>query len=63
MALVLAQVIGGDHKSLSANTVGEVKAQLGVPTYTALVNDDAVGDDFELEDRDFVSLAPPVKAG
>ena len=61
MAKVQAQVVGGSIKQIEANTVGEVKEQLSSPTYTATVNGEPEADDYQLEDYEFVSLAPAVK--
>ena len=61
MAKVNAQVTGGAIKQIEAETVAEVKAQLQAAGYTATVNGEPEGDDYELADYEFVSLAPAVK--
>lgn len=61
---VIAQVLGGDKKVIdSANTVGDIKTQMGVTGYTATVNGDQESDSYELSDGDFVSLSQAVKGG
>lgn len=61
MAKVHAQVVGGSVKDVEADTVGEVKEQMKASTYTATVNGEPAADDDQLEDYQFVSLAPSVK--
>ncbi len=61
MAKVQAQVVGGQIKQLEADTVGEVKEALNAQTYTATVNGEPANSDTQLEDYEFVSLAPAVK--
>lgn len=61
---VIVQPLGGEKKiDETSNTVGEAKAKVGLASYTATVNGDSASDDQELEDGDFVSLAPAVKGG
>lgn len=61
MAKVQAQVVGGDIKALNAETVAELKAQMGLKNHTATVNGEPQGDDYELKDYEFVSFAQQVK--
>ena len=61
MAKVQVQVTGGALTQQEAATVGELKQKLSVPNHQAVVNGDAAGDDFQLEDFQFVALAPSVK--
>ena len=62
MAKVTAQVLGGDPKVLEGmGTVGDVKAKLQATNHTATVNGEPVEDSYELDDYEFVSLAPAVK--
>jgi hypothetical protein len=63
MAKVQAQVIGGDIKQITADTVAEVKTKMGAAGYTASVNGEPQDDGYELADYEFVSLAPAVKGG
>jgi len=64
MASVIATAVGGDPKRLDAESVADVKDQLGLAsTYTATVNGEPADDDTFLSDEDFVSLAPAVKGG
>lgn len=63
MANVIAQVIGGTPQQVSAETVGDLKRQLGIPNYKAVVNGEAKSDDTPLVDGNFVTLSPNVKGG
>ncbi len=63
MAKIQAQLTGGSIKEVIANTVGDVKRQLGVPTYTAHVNGNPAADSHQLKDFEFVTLTESVKAG
>lgn len=63
MAKVQVQVEGGAIQQKVADTVGELKTQMGMRDYTATVNGDNANDSYELVDFDFVSLAKPLKAG
>lgn len=61
---VIAQVLGGQKKVLdNVATVGDVKKQLGVESYSASVDGDAASNDQELEDGAFVTMSPAVKGG
>ena len=61
---VTAVVLGGSPRILDGvTTVGDVKGRLNVAGHTANVNGEPAGDDFELEDYEFVSLSPSVKGG
>lgn len=61
MAKVNVQPVGGEIKQVEAGTVAELKAQLNLGTYQASVNGEPADDDQELNDYEFVSLAPKVK--
>lgn len=62
MAKVTGQVIGGSAKVFeNASTVGEIKELMNAKTHTATVNGEPADDSDELNDYDFVSLAPAVK--
>jgi hypothetical protein len=64
MAKVVGQVIGGEERILDGmTTVADVKRELGVPSYTALVNGNPASDSQRLNDRDFVSLSTSTKGG
>lgn len=61
---VVAQVLGGEKKVFDdVNTVKDVTNKLGVTGYTATVNGDQQGPDYQLDDGDFVSLSQAVKGG
>lgn len=61
MAKVQVQVTGGAIQQKEASTVGELKTLLGVVAYTATVNGEPSSDSDELNDYEFISLAPAVK--
>lgn len=63
MAKVTVKVIGRNVQEMDAGTVGEVKANLGLPKYAASVNGVPQDDSYTLEDFEFVSLSEPVKGG
>jgi hypothetical protein len=63
MAKVVAKIVGGSAKDLTAETVGEVKRQLGVTNYQANVNAEPADDALVLEEDDFITLSPAVKGG
>jgi len=61
---ITAQAVGGQPKTFTneeMNTVGDVKAALELESYQATVNGEPADDDQELNDYEFVSLAPKVK--
>lgn len=59
---ITAQAVGGQPKTFdNIQTVGELKEEMGLPTYQASVNGEPADDDQELNDYEFVSLAPKVK--
>lgn len=60
---VTAQAIGGQPKVFDNEyeTVGEIKTAMNLGSYQATVNGEPADDDQELNDYDFVSLAPKVK--
>lgn len=63
MAKVQVQVAGGDIQQKEADTVGELQTLVSAEGYTAAVNGEPEGSDYELSDYEFVSFAKPVKAG
>ena len=63
MTIVTAQVAGGEKTKVKADTVAEVKEMMGALAHTAKVNGESESDDYILDDDDFVTLAPKVKAG
>ena len=61
---VAVKVSGGENTVVDGvDTVGDVKRELQLSGYTAAVNGDTASDDTELEDQDWVTLAPAVKGG
>lgn len=63
MAKVTVCVLGGQPQNIIANTVGDVKRKLGLENHTASVNGSPKGNDQELTDYQYISLAPSVKGG
>lgn len=63
MAQITVKVLGGELKELNASTIGEVKTKLNLTNVTATVNGCPEDDDYQLEDFEFVALAPAVKGG
>lgn len=64
MALVKVKTLGNaEIKEYSVDTVGELKEELGLDGYSANVNGNAQGDDYELSDAQLVTFAPSVKGG
>ena len=63
MAKVQVKVSGGDIREVEASTVGALKDKVSATGYVATVNGEPEGDDYQLNDFEFVSLAKPVKAG
>lgn len=64
MANVAVKVLGQGRQFAEANTVGELKRAVNVNSnFTASVAGSPVEDDYELEEDDFVALAPPIKGG
>lgn len=61
MATVSVQAVGGRLQIKEAATVGELKAQLGLSSYSATINNEPAENNEALSDNDFVSLAPQVK--
>jgi sulfur carrier protein ThiS len=61
MAKVTVQVVGGSLKQMEKNTVQDIMTELGLTNYGATVNGDAVQNNYELSDFEFVTLAPQVK--
>jgi len=61
---ITAQVAGGEAKSgLEADTVGELAEQVGASNHSAVVNGEPANESTSLEDYNFVTFAPKVKAG
>ena len=60
---VMVKIAGGEPQMRDADTVGLLKADLGLETYTAKVNGDDAADSDELSEGDFVTLAQPSKGG
>ena len=62
---VQAQVLGSPVKTgLTVGTVGDLVSQLNLDgSYTAMINGEPADMDDELDDYQFVSLAPAVKGG
>ncbi len=61
---VTAQAIGGNAVTFEQiATVGDVKREMGLETYTANVNGNPANDSTQLADYAFVTLATPAKAG
>lgn len=65
MANVIACVLGGTPRRLTASSVGDVKRQMGLSTpHAAVINGETQADAYsDLEDEDFISLSPQVKGG
>jgi hypothetical protein len=64
MANVIGSVAGGDPDRFEADTVADVREQLGLSgPHTATVDGDTVDDTFELSDNQYVCFAPAVKGG
>lgn len=63
MAKITVKVTGGNVQELQADTVADVKEELNLPEHTVTVNGEAVDDDYELEDYEFVVLTEPAKGG
>jgi sulfur carrier protein ThiS len=63
MPQVSAKVMGGALQLINAETVGDLKAKLGVQNHVANLNGDTVSDDQDLNEGDFVTFAPAVKGG
>jgi len=63
MAKINTKVLGGELQERDADTVGELKAALGLSSHSAVVNGDPATDSTELSEEDFVLFAPSVKGG
>lgn len=63
MSKVQVKVAGGAIQEKEANTIGDLKRLVSAEGYVATVNGEPEGDDYELQEFEFVSLAKPVKAG
>lgn len=59
--LITAKVVGGTAQSLTAETVAEVKQQLGVSAYQASINGEPAEDTDILSEGDYLTFAPMVK--
>lgn len=62
---ITAQVLGGQPKTFDGvDTIEDLKKKLTLGDgYAASVNGEPADDDYELNDYEFVSLAPAVKGG
>lgn len=61
---IRAQVAGGQERTLNnVHTVADVKREMGAEGFQATVNGEPEGDDYQLENYQFVSLTKAVKAG
>lgn len=63
MANVIVKVLGSSPKDADAETVGELKEELGLESYSASVNGSPADNDQELSDGQLVTFAPSVKGG
>ena len=64
MALVKVKTLGNAQISeYSVETIGELKAELGLENYSASVNGSSQDDSFQLSDAQLVTFAPSVKGG
>ena len=64
MALVKVKTLGNSEiKEYSVDTVGELKKELGLDSYSANVNGSSQNDDYSLSDAELVTFAPSVKGG
>lgn len=64
MANVAAKVVGGQLKEYSANTVSDLKDEMGLTgNYSAQINGEPADQEDDLEDHDFVTFTQSVKGG
>ena len=63
MAKVIYKIVGGALSEADASTVGELKSQLGLTSYTATVNRTPKENDQALSEGDTVFLSEGSKAG
>lgn len=71
MASVIVQRVGAEKQTCDAETIGDLKKQLGLSNYSAEVkcisegetSYSSQGDDFQLSDGDMVKLAQNTKGG
>lgn len=63
MAKLVAKIVGGNPQNVVADTVGDVKRQLGVSAYQANLNGSPASDTASVKDDDFITLSPAVKGG
>lgn len=61
MARVTVQVAGGSEKQVEAESIADLKEQLGLEGYTASVDGEPADDSHQLENFQFVSLSQQVK--
>lgn len=62
MAKVYAKVTGGSVQEIQANTVAEAKNKLGLTgNYSAVVNGESAGDDYDLNDDEIIVFAQNTK--
>lgn len=63
MASVVVKVLGGSAQDKTAESVGELKSQLGLTNNSALVNGSPQDDSFLLSDGQIVAFGASVKGG
>lgn len=64
MASVIGSVAGGDPIRVEADTVADVKAELGLEgSFTATVDGETASEDTLLSDNQYVCFAQAVKGG
>lgn len=62
MATVIVKVSGGSPKEVSANTLGELKAQLNLAKHQATINGEPESDDsYQLENDSLVIFTEQIK--
>jgi hypothetical protein len=63
MAKVIVKVLGSAPREIDADSVGELKSELGLDSYSASVNGDPADSSTELSEGQLVTFAPSVKGG
>lgn len=62
MASVQVQSVGGDITKYDAETIAELKSQIGgLSKHQATVNGEPQDDDYELSDYEFVTFSEKIK--
>lgn len=62
MANVIIKILGSKAKDKEfEGTLGELKEDLGIATYTAMVNKESESNDYEVQEDDSILFTPPVK--